>query len=61
LDVTVKPGGNRLEEITDGVEPLATQHRANGEDLLIGKRGEIGERAFLDFGAFAERLAQQVR
>ena len=40
---------------------LATEHGANGVDLLIAQRGEVGQRAFSDARAIAVGLAQQER
>jgi len=39
LHVAMRSRGNRLEAFGDGAELLAAQHRADGEDLLVGERG----------------------
>jgi len=54
FDVAMRSRGNRLEEFVDGVKLLSAQDRADGEDLLVGQRGEVGEGALSDFAAFAE-------
>jgi hypothetical protein len=53
--------GDRLEPLGNGADGLATQHRPNGENLRLGERRQIGERALAHPRTFAIGLAQQVR
>ena len=53
--------GNRLEAFGDRAELLAAQHCANGKNLLVGERRQIGEGALVHPPAFAIGLAQKIR
>jgi hypothetical protein len=58
-DMAVRERAENLEGTVDGDKGLAFEEAAEGVDLSGGPGGEIGECAFVDFGAIADGLAEE--
>jgi hypothetical protein len=58
-DMAMRKGAEDLKGLLAGDEILSLQEAAQEIDLRGGPRGEIGEGAFVDFGAGTDRFAKE--